>query len=248
MTACRLQARSVCKTRALLERGDRFTLPHCFQAHPSCIPVELKPVQLVCAGKCKSRADKGIPSFHGLRVARSPAAACLLLASGRGGGKKTLKWRPRFITISSKSKPAISETPSPQELAEPGQNQEHQEGPGASRFQQSRAEELGGSSPPSTGLRYLFSLRAPLPPTPKHHSQRVPVPLPVPTVPSQRAHGAAEEGKLLVGSRGTTRTWLSCPHHLHLGHLQPSSGQAARQRCLRARKADGEKGGEKKTK
>lgn len=79
-------------------------------------------------------------------------------------------------------------------------------------------------------------------------AERVPVPLPIPTVPSQRAHGAAEEGKPLVGSCGTTRTWLSCPHHLHLGHLRPSSGQAARQRCLRAGKADGEKGGKKKDK
>lgn len=62
----------------------------------SCIPVELKPVQLVCAGKCKSRADKGVPSFHRLRVARSPAAACLLLAPGRGGGEENPKMETKI--------------------------------------------------------------------------------------------------------------------------------------------------------
>lgn len=51
----------------------------------SPVPVELKAVQLVRAGKCKSRADKGI-SFHGLRLARSTAAACSLLEPMRGGG------------------------------------------------------------------------------------------------------------------------------------------------------------------
>lgn len=67
-------------------RSAAVSLLPCWEAlRPSnCVPVELKPVRLVCADKCKSRADKGISSFHRLRLARSTAAACLLLAPGRG--------------------------------------------------------------------------------------------------------------------------------------------------------------------
>lgn len=152
----------------------------------SCIPVELKPVQLVCAGKCKSRADKGIPSFHGLRVARSPAAACLLLAPRRGGGgKKTLTWRPRFITVSSKSKPAISEAPSPQELAEPGQNQStkrslelaESSSPGQESWEAAHPHQRGSGTSSASTLLFLppkstaASGAGPCPPAHPHSAQ-----------------------------------------------------------------------------
>lgn len=190
-------------------------------------------MQLVCAGKCKSRADKGVPSFHGAE-GNKESSCCLPSPSPREGkgGKKTLKWRPRFITTSSKSKPAISETPSPQELAEPGQNQSNQEEPGASRFQGSweAAHPHRRGSGTSSASTLLF-----LPPQSTAARGAGPC-------PPAHPHGAQPKGTW--GSRGgeaprgTTRTWLSCPHHL--GHLQAM--ERAKQRCPRAGKADGEKG------
>lgn len=107
-------------------------------------------------------------------------------------------------------------------------------------------EELGGSSAPSTRLRNLFSLLTPLPPTPEHHSHRGrPLsPLPSPMGPSQRAHGGQQRRRT---PRGTTRTWLSCPRHLHQGHLQShGAAKAATRRCPRAEeKRERRKRGEK---
>lgn len=91
-------------------------------------------------------------------------------------------------------------------------------------MQQPRARELESSSPPSTGLRHLFSLRAPLPPTPKppQLAEQLPLPLPVPPVPGGRACRVGGEGKaprgLPLGAGGprsaahTTSVWVTSSH------------------------------------
>lgn len=173
-------------------------LPRCFHAGKSspssCVPVELKPVQLVCAGKCKSRADKGISSCHGLRLARSTAAACLLPPPMRGGGKENPNMETNIHhSLEQKQTSHFRNTHSPGRLS----------------LDKTRAPRGAWSKPPSRGLRHLFSLCTPLPPTPKPPqpkagpspcAQRGPGGPPLPRSPPAIERPAARQRRLRAGT------------------------------------------------
>lgn len=190
-------------------------------------------MQLVCAGECKSRADKGISSFHGLRLARSTAAARLLLVPRRGGGKENPKNGDQDSSLPlAKANQPLQKHPVPRKAqlgsTKKSLNQARCSSPGG----------LGGSSPPWTGLGHLFSLRTPLPPSPK--ASQLPLPLPTPTAPTEGLVGAMEEGKAPAWASLEDLARLPTPPPL--GHLQPSRHQQQDSDACEPEKPSGRRG------